>query len=163
VTGHPTYNPHPTLCAKRAGPPHHPSHPVSLQFARRGYISSLYLPNPLLMVYVNFVSGFNFVSVSRYCGKVFEAWNISYEPFVREAFWLRYKDYHGLRCVITGARFRFGGSGSTGARCLKLGLRHRIREGPLVWEGRRGPMRAPCGEGPIGADWRDCRPAPSSF
>jgi hypothetical protein len=69
---------------------------------------SLYLPNPLLMVYVNFVSGYNFVSVPRYCGKLFGAWNISYEPLGREAFWLRYKDYHGLRCVITGARFRFG-------------------------------------------------------
>ena len=36
-------------------------------------------------------------------------------------------------------------------------------KGLLVWEGWWGPMRAPCGEGPIGADWRDCRPAPSSL
>ncbi len=95
------------------------------------------------MVYVNFVPGCNFVSVSRYWGKVFEARNISYEPFGREAFWLRYKDYHGLRCVITGARFRFGRIRSTGARCLKLGSRHRIREGPPRLGGAAGPNASP--------------------
>src|SRR5215212_3784718 len=41
VTGHPTYNPHLMLCAKRAGPPHYPSHPVPYN-SREGGISQPY-------------------------------------------------------------------------------------------------------------------------